>query len=84
MNTGAIEQTVRTEQIMEVLERGMMNPKIGVVGLGGAGGNIVNNIYDSCKGNVQLIAINTDEKAVRSVRKNLRDVAGNKRSAVGF
>jgi cell division protein FtsZ len=76
MNTGAIEQTVRTEQIMEVLERGMMNPKIGVVGLGGAGGNIVNNIYDSCKGNVQIIAINTDEKALQGIKAHKKLLIG--------
>jgi cell division protein FtsZ len=76
METGAIEQTVRTEQLMEVLERGMMNPKIGVIGLGGAGNNIVNNIYDGCKNNVQIIAINTDEKALQGIRAHKKLLIG--------
>jgi cell division protein FtsZ len=76
METGAMDQTIRTEQLMEVLERGMMNPKIGVVGLGGAGNNIVNNIYDSCKGNVQIIAINTDEKALQGIKAHKKLLIG--------
>jgi cell division GTPase FtsZ len=49
MEAGIMEQTIRTEQMVSMLSRGLTEPKISVVGCGGAGNNIVNNIFGSCK-----------------------------------
>jgi cell division protein FtsZ len=60
MASGIVENAARTEQIVNLLARGMTEPKIAVVGVGGAGSNTVSRLYGSMKENVQMVAINTD------------------------
>ncbi|MBP7087559.1 MAG: hypothetical protein KBA58_05810 [Methanomassiliicoccales archaeon] len=88
MEAGIMEQTVRTEQIVSMLSRGLAEPKISVVGCGGAGNNIVNNIFGSCKKNVQTVAINTDERSLQKVNAHKKLLIGKDvtegRGAEGF
>ncbi|NLX47098.1 MAG: hypothetical protein GXY70_02845 [Euryarchaeota archaeon] len=83
-----MEQTVRTEQIVSMLSRGLTEPKISVVGCGGAGNNIINNIFGSCKKNVQTVAINTDERSLQKVNAHKKLLIGKDvtegRGAEGF
>ncbi|HRU11923.1 MAG TPA: hypothetical protein P5189_05140, partial [Methanomassiliicoccales archaeon] len=83
-----MEQTVRTEQMVTMLSRGLTEPKISVVGCGGAGNNIVNNIFGSCRKNVQTVAINTDERSLQKVNAHKKLLIGKDvtegRGAEGF
>ncbi|TFG56251.1 MAG: hypothetical protein E4H30_04850 [Methanomassiliicoccus sp.] len=76
MEVGVIQQTIRTEQMVSMLSRGLTEPKISVVGCGGAGNNIVNNIFSSCKKNVQTVAINTDERSLQKVNAHKKLLIG--------
>jgi len=88
MEAGTMEQTVRTEQMVTMLSRGLTEPKISVVGCGGAGNNIVNNIFGSCRKNVQTVAINTDERSLQKVNAHKKLLIGKDvtegRGAEGF
>ena len=88
MEAGIMEQTIRTEQMVSMLSRGLTEPKISVVGCGGAGNNIVNNIFGSCKKNVQTVAINTDERSLQKVNAHKKLLIGKDvtegRGAEGF
>ncbi len=55
-----MEKSVLEEQIVSMLTKGLVKPKIAVVGCGGAGNNIVNSIYLSGNSDVETIAVNTD------------------------
>ena len=83
-----MEQTIRTEQMVSMLSRGLTEPKISVVGCGGAGNNIVNNIFGSCRKNVQTVAINTDERSLQKVNAHKKLLIGKDvtegRGAEGF
>ncbi|MEM2943758.1 MAG: hypothetical protein QW083_02820 [Methanomassiliicoccales archaeon] len=68
--------TMKSEQIMALLSKGMIEPKITVVGCGGAGNNIVNNIYWNCRNSVETIAINTDEKKLQSIDAHKKILIG--------
>ncbi|OPX60963.1 MAG: Cell division protein FtsZ 1 [Methanomassiliicoccales archaeon PtaB.Bin134] len=88
MEAGMMEQTIRTEQMVSMLSRGLTEPKISVVGCGGAGNNIVNNIFGSCRKNVQTVAINTDERSLQKVNAHKKLLIGKDvtegRGAEGF
>jgi cell division protein FtsZ len=49
-----------------------MNPKITVIGVGGAGGNVVNNMIAAGLGSVKFVVANTDMQALESARAELR------------
>lgn len=59
-------QGIGMEQIISDLSKSLMDPKISVVGCGGAGNNIVNSLYWSNK-NVHTVAINTDETKLQEI-----------------
>ena len=88
MEARMMEQAIRTEQMVSMLSRGLTEPKISVVGCGGAGNNIVNNIFGSCKKNVQTVAINTDERSLQKVNAHKKLLIGKDvtegRGAEGF
>jgi cell division protein FtsZ len=71
-----MDKTMKTEQIVEMLSKGMIEPKISVVGCGGAGNNIVNGIYWNCKSNIETIAVNTDEKKLEKVDAHKKILIG--------
>ncbi len=63
------------EQIVAALSRDLIEPRITVVGCGGAGNNIVHSIYWSNK-NVETIAVNTDEAKLEGVDAHKRILIG--------
>lgn len=71
-----MDKTMKTEQIVEMLSKGMIEPKISVVGCGGAGNNIVNGIYWNCKSTVETIAVNTDEKKLEKIDAHKKVLIG--------
>jgi cell division protein FtsZ len=71
-----VEQTIRTEHVVSMLSRGLTEPRISVVGCGGAGNNIVNNIFSGCRKNVQTVAINTDERSLQKVNAHKKLLIG--------
>ncbi|MBC7107609.1 MAG: hypothetical protein H5T41_02275 [Methanomassiliicoccales archaeon] len=71
-----MDKTMKTEQIMAMLSKGMIEPKISVVGCGGAGNNIVNSVYWNCKNSVETIAVNTDEKKLQSIDAHKKILIG--------
>jgi len=59
------------------LEDANEEPKICVVGVGGGGGNAINNMMDKgMRGNVEFIAINTDSQALNENRAPQKIQAG--------
>ena len=78
---------IKREQIVEDLSRSLMEPKISVVGCGGAGNNIVNSLYWNNK-NVNTIAINTDEAKLEEIEAHTKILIGTDvtfgKSANGF
>jgi len=63
-----MDKTMRAEQVVAMLSKGMIEPKITVVGCGGAGNNIVQSIHSGCRGNVETIAVNTDERKLAEIQ----------------
>ena len=57
---------IKKDEIVADLSRSLMEPKITVVGCGGAGNNIVNGLYWSNK-KVNTVAINTDEAKLKEI-----------------
>ncbi len=57
---------IQREQIVATLSKGLVEPKISVVGCGGAGNNVVNSIYWSNK-RVETVAVNTDETKLDNI-----------------
>jgi cell division protein FtsZ len=58
----AMEMTVNPEVGQEINQR---SPRIVVIGVGGAGGNAVNNMIESNLGGVEFLAANTDAQALQ-------------------
>lgn len=84
----AMEKSERAERIVAMLSRGIVEPRITVVGCGGAGNNIVHGLYGESRSNVETVAVNTDERKLQeiSVHKKLligKDVTHGK-GAGGF
>jgi cell division protein FtsZ len=63
------------EQMVAALSKGLVEPKISVVGCGGAGNNVVNSIYWSNK-NVETIAVNTDESKLEKIDAHKKILIG--------
>jgi cell division protein FtsZ len=62
-----MDKTMKAEQVVAMLSKGMIEPKITVVGCGGAGNNIVQSIYSGCRSNVETVAVNTDERKLAEI-----------------
>jgi cell division protein FtsZ len=71
-----MERTTKTEQIVAMLSKGMIEPRITVVGCGGAGNNIVQSMYLDCRSNVETIALNTDEKKLDNIEVHKKLLIG--------
>lgn len=65
----------KSEQIVATLSKGLLEPRISVVGCGGAGNNIVNSIYWSNK-KVETVAVNTDETKLEKINANKKILIG--------
>jgi len=61
-------------QTTEILD---MNPKITVIGVGGAGGNAINNMIQSELGGVEFVVCNTDSQALGQSKSERRLQLGN-------
>src|SRR6056297_641800 len=65
-------------------EQGQDNAKIKVIGVGGGGGNAVNNMINKGLDSVEYIALNTDAQALKSNRADLAiQVGSNLTSGLG-
>jgi cell division protein FtsZ len=64
-----------SEQIVATLSKGLLEPRISVVGCGGAGNNVVNSIYWSNK-KVETVAVNTDEGKLEKISAHKKILIG--------
>jgi cell division GTPase FtsZ len=76
MSTGEIETVAKREYFVNMLVKGMTEPKIAVVGIGGAGSNIISSVHSGCKNNVHTVAINTDEASLQKVNAHTKLLVG--------
>jgi len=71
-----MEKSVLEEQIVSMLTKGLVKPKITVVGCGGAGNNIVHSIYWSADSEVETVAVNTDETKLSKIEAHKKVLIG--------
>jgi cell division protein FtsZ len=71
-----MEKSVLEEQIISMLTKGLVKPKIAVVGCGGAGNNIVHSVYWNSKSEVETIAVNTDEGKLGRIEAHKKILIG--------
>ena len=57
---------------LSVPELKELKPKITVIGVGGAGGNAINNMIDSGLAGVDFVAANTDAQALTKSRSDCK------------
>ncbi|QLH74024.1 MAG: hypothetical protein HPY73_00185 [Methanomassiliicoccales archaeon] len=76
MRSGELDHIAKREQLVGALVKGMTEPKIAVIGIGGAGSNIVSSVHSSCKNNVHTVAINTDESSLQRVAADTKLLVG--------
>jgi len=69
-------QGARKEQIIADLSKNLMEPRITVVGCGGAGNNITNGLYWNNK-SINTVAINTDEAKLEEIEVHTKILIGN-------
>jgi len=83
-----MDRGARTEQIVAMLSKGMIEPRITVVGCGGAGNNVVQRVFEDCRTRVETVAVNTDEKKLDSIEADKKVLIGkdvtNGNGASGF
>ncbi|MDD1770322.1 MAG: hypothetical protein LUO79_04470 [Methanomassiliicoccales archaeon] len=83
-----MDKGARTEQIIAMLSKGMIEPKITVVGCGGAGNNVVQRVFEDCRTRVETVAVNTDETKLDSIEADKKVLIGkdvtNGAGACGF
>lgn len=65
----------KSEQLVATLSKGLLEPRISIVGCGGAGNNVVNSIYWSNK-KVETVAVNTDETKLEKINANKKILIG--------
>jgi len=65
----------RTQEIMNALGMALGEPSVAVVGCGGAGGNVVHNIYWRSN-RIQTVAVNTDEEHLRELDAHRKVLIG--------
>ncbi len=66
-----------TNTYFELDEQSQENAKIKVIGVGGGGGNAINNMIEAGLTNVQYIALNTDSQALNNNKAQLKIQVGN-------
>jgi len=71
-----MDRASTTERIVASLSKGVLEPRITVVGCGGAGNNIVQRVYTDCKSNVETVAVNTDERKLAEIEANKKVLIG--------
>jgi cell division protein FtsZ len=71
-----MEKSVLEEQIVSMLTKGLVKPKITVVGCGGAGNNIVHSIHWNGDSDVETIAVNTDETKLGKIEADKKILIG--------
>jgi len=71
-----MDRASTTECIVASLGKGLLEPRITVVGCGGAGNNIVQRVYSDCKSNVETIAVNTDEHKLAEIEADKKVLIG--------
>jgi len=71
-----MQNEIRNEEIVRMLSKGLIEPKVSVVGCGGAGTNVVHSIYWSGKNGVETVAINTDETKLEKVDAHKKILIG--------
>lgn len=65
-----------TQEVFSLLYQGAMEPKIVVVGCGGAGNNIVESIHERNIEGIETVAVNTDSKRLSSVKTDKKVYIG--------
>jgi cell division protein FtsZ len=73
---GMMEKSALEEQMVSMLTKGLLKPKISVVGCGGAGNNIIHSIYWNSKSEVETVAVNTDETKLEKVDAHKKVLIG--------
>ena len=76
MTTGDIEAIAKREHFVNMMMKNMTEMKIAVVGVGGAGSNVISTVHSGCKNNVHTVAINTDEAALQKVSAHTKLLVG--------
>jgi len=76
MNAGDIDTIAKREHFVNMMMKNMTEMKIAVVGVGGAGNNVVSTVHSGCKNNVHTVAINTDEAALQKVSAHTKLLVG--------
>lgn len=71
-----MDQGAKAEQIVAMLSKGIIEPKITVVGCGGAGNNIVQSVHCECRSNVETVAVNTDERKLQEINVHKKLLIG--------
>jgi cell division protein FtsZ len=71
-----MEPGADAERIIEELSKGIIEPRIMVVGCGGAGNNIVQSMYGECRSNVETMAVNTDERKLQEINAHKKLLIG--------
>src|SRR5512137_606999 len=71
-----MDRASTTERIVASLSKGVLEPRITVVGCGGAGNNIVQRVYTDCKSNVETVAVNTDERKLAEIEASKKVLIG--------
>ncbi len=71
-----MDKSEQTEQLVAELSKGIIEPKITVVGCGGAGNNVVQRIFSDCRDRVETVAINTDERKLDEIEADKKILIG--------
>ncbi len=69
-------QGAKAEQIVAMLSKGIIEPRITVVGCGGAGNNIVQSVHCECRSNIETLAVNTDERKLQEINVHKKLLIG--------
>ncbi len=62
----------QVNEVISSLPDSAMDPRVSVVGVGGAGCNVVSSLYDREVQGLELVAVNTDEEALSKARADVK------------
>lgn len=62
----------QVDEVISSLPDSAMDPRVSVVGVGGAGCNVVSSLYDREVQGLELVAVNTDEEALSKARADVK------------
>src|SRR5213594_1743349 len=71
------------EEVISSLFEDAVDPKISVVGVGGAGGKMVSTLYDRDIKGVETIAVNTDPSGLSKTECDVKILLGMRRTRTG-